>query len=389
MKALLAVLLFASTSAFAADSVHFERPTSWEQVRAKAKEQGKFLFLDAYTDWCYWCKVMDAKTFTDAKVIAFMEEKFVSAKVEMETGFGNDLRMKYRIHSFPEYLIFTPEGEFVYRISGYQTPADFIPQLENSLNPATQTKFPGISYPLDVGFPEFLRTAYGGKERVQKWPEQEKVVAWLDAQSAPTTEAPWTVLSRLSFGEKWNNWIIEHRAELTAKYGAEVDIRIQRLSMGRMTQAIEAGDNEALMAAIDLYPDTVTDPYKAEASADMRVKMAMSKKKWDYAVDILEVEYKLKNIDGGVVNNYSWQMYEECDETLALMGAIGAMKKVVEDDAAGSAEWDTYAALLFKVERYDQAETSARKAIDMAKEADEDATDTEELLEKIIAARGS
>ncbi|MGC6414302.1 MAG: DUF255 domain-containing protein, partial [Bacteroidia bacterium] len=32
----------------------------------KAVKEGKIILIDAYTDWCGWCKVMDKKTYTDA-----------------------------------------------------------------------------------------------------------------------------------------------------------------------------------------------------------------------------------------------------------------------------------------------------------------------------------
>jgi len=64
----------------------------------KAKAENKILLVDAYTDWCGWCKVMDRETYTNADVIAALNQDFVCVKfnpeVEMTHSFG-----KYNLKS--------------------------------------------------------------------------------------------------------------------------------------------------------------------------------------------------------------------------------------------------------------------------------------------------
>jgi uncharacterized protein YyaL (SSP411 family) len=35
---------------------------------AKAVKENKFIIVDVYTDWCYWCKVMDKKRMKTKKL---------------------------------------------------------------------------------------------------------------------------------------------------------------------------------------------------------------------------------------------------------------------------------------------------------------------------------
>jgi thioredoxin-related protein len=42
------------------------------------------IFVDVYTDWCGWCKVMDKQTFTDPEVIAYMNEHYYAVKFNAE-----------------------------------------------------------------------------------------------------------------------------------------------------------------------------------------------------------------------------------------------------------------------------------------------------------------
>ena len=58
----------------------------------KAKAENKILLVDAYTDWCSWCKVMDRETYTNAQVIAVLNNEFICVKfnpeVEKKHKFG-------------------------------------------------------------------------------------------------------------------------------------------------------------------------------------------------------------------------------------------------------------------------------------------------------------
>jgi thioredoxin-related protein len=55
------------------------------QEIAKTKDgKGKLIFIDCYTDWCGWCKVMDNKTFSDDFIAKLMNFYFISVKFNAE-----------------------------------------------------------------------------------------------------------------------------------------------------------------------------------------------------------------------------------------------------------------------------------------------------------------
>src|SRR3954470_16372167 len=47
---------------------------NWNQVQEKMKTQPKKVWVDIYTDWCGWCKKMDATTFTNKELIKYMNK---------------------------------------------------------------------------------------------------------------------------------------------------------------------------------------------------------------------------------------------------------------------------------------------------------------------------
>ncbi len=53
------------------------------ELNTKKKTQKK-IFIDVYTDWCGWCKKMDSGTFTDPKVIKYMNENYHAVKFDAE-----------------------------------------------------------------------------------------------------------------------------------------------------------------------------------------------------------------------------------------------------------------------------------------------------------------
>ena len=59
-----------------------------------------------YTDWCGYCKLMNKSTFTDKKVIAFLNENFVPILVNAEKQ--QDVAKNYNVSKFP-YTFFIAE----------------------------------------------------------------------------------------------------------------------------------------------------------------------------------------------------------------------------------------------------------------------------------------
>jgi|SRR6185436_12549160 len=58
--------------------------TVQEAVKATQK-QPKKMFVDVYTNWCGWCKKMDATTFEDPAIVDYMNKNYYAVKFNAET----------------------------------------------------------------------------------------------------------------------------------------------------------------------------------------------------------------------------------------------------------------------------------------------------------------
>jgi thioredoxin-related protein len=57
---------------------------TFEEAVEKSKIEKRKIFIDVYTNWCGWCKVMDKKTFNDPTVAKLLNEKFYPVKFNAE-----------------------------------------------------------------------------------------------------------------------------------------------------------------------------------------------------------------------------------------------------------------------------------------------------------------
>jgi thioredoxin-related protein len=56
----------------------------FEDAVAQNKKKPKKMFIDMYTDWCGWCKKMDASTFINPVIVEYMNENFYAVKFNAE-----------------------------------------------------------------------------------------------------------------------------------------------------------------------------------------------------------------------------------------------------------------------------------------------------------------
>lgn len=94
-----------------------------EEAKALAGSIGKLAFIEFYADWCGPCKWMDQTTFSNPKVSEYLNENFVSVKINIDDFDGYSAKEDYNVTSLPTMLIFNSKGSLVERIEETLAPS--------------------------------------------------------------------------------------------------------------------------------------------------------------------------------------------------------------------------------------------------------------------------
>lgn len=111
---------------------------TWTEAIQANKKKPKLIFVDVYTSWCGWCKVMDQKTFSDPDVAKYMSDNFYCVKFDAEQKEPIEynkhtfvFKPEYKSHelamsmlenqmSYPSFVFFNKKEQRIQIVKGYQ-----------------------------------------------------------------------------------------------------------------------------------------------------------------------------------------------------------------------------------------------------------------------------
>ncbi|MFN0048409.1 MAG: thioredoxin family protein [Cytophagales bacterium] len=103
---------------------------SFEQALKESQKDKKKVFIDVYTDWCGWCKKMDASTFSNEKVAVYLNKNFYSVKLDAESARTFEFRGKtiserelagqiFKVNSYPTTVYLDENFDILSPVPGY------------------------------------------------------------------------------------------------------------------------------------------------------------------------------------------------------------------------------------------------------------------------------
>jgi len=94
-----------------------------------AASHRKYSFIDVYTDWCTYCKMLDKTTLKADPVVNELGKHFVSIKFNAESEeqvlwkgkkvTKRDLAAQWGVEGFPTLLFLNPKGEIIGSFPSY------------------------------------------------------------------------------------------------------------------------------------------------------------------------------------------------------------------------------------------------------------------------------
>jgi len=103
-----------------------ETESDWEKVLQEATAGNKSVFVDVYTDWCGYCKMMDRDVFADSEVGSYFNGNFINVKLDAETDFGKGFAQQHGVTGYPTYLFVDRQGVLIDKIVGYVEKDKFV-----------------------------------------------------------------------------------------------------------------------------------------------------------------------------------------------------------------------------------------------------------------------
>jgi len=363
---------------------------TWEEAKAEAKKENKYIFVDVYTTWCGPCKKMSKYTFTDSSVGDFYNEHFINFKIDAEKGEGPSFASEFKVSAYPTLLYFNSNADVVSTTKGYRTPDQFLEEGRKLfVNKET----------LDKKLAEFEK---GNKDKAFL----SELVSLLNVMGMPNKKVQSAYLNSLSNDELLNeensklifkgadninsvfyDKMMEKRAEFEQLMGPEkVSNKIRNSAISGINAAIEQKDESIYKKSVNAI-EGIELENKDLLIFQMGIEFYKGVNDWksygNYATNYL-AKNDVQN--SNILNNVAWAFYQNINSKKQLkLAEEWVLKSIaIKSDYHNN---DTYAALLYKQGKVDEAYAAAEKAITIAKYSRKDYSSTTELMEKINKER--
>jgi thioredoxin-related protein len=371
--------------------IQFEYNTNWEKLKEKAKAENKHIFVDCFTTWCGPCTWMAENVFVKEEVGEFFNANYVNLKLQFDETENDSEDVKswydeakrfakdYGVRAYPTFLVFDPNGELVHKVVGGNQPDQFIQRFKDALVPEKQfitskKKFEEnpqnvesakqiFKLAADVYDFELANKAFNTileKSTQEELLQHDNIggIVVLALENPDSKAFDVIYNNQSAFSDFFKN---VYRADIN-------DFLAYILSKKEISPKVSNGEN----IDYDTLEKQLNTKYEkvnfSKTISSMKLSNYLQKKDWKTFVNEYDKIVKTNaNITAEELNEYAWQMFEECNDQEALKVALAWSKLAVERNEVGYIV-DTYANLLYKLGDTKNAILWQEKAVSITSE---------------------
>lgn len=438
-RTLLVVLSLVITVVNYAQGIEFEHGT-WAEVLEKAKQTNKPIFIDVFTTWCGPCKMMSSEVFPLAAVGSAYNKNFVCYKIDAEKGEGVNIAKEYEVNAYPTYLFIKADKSLIMKGVGRMDADKFISLSETVNDELTSSKpistwdkeyakkrkdtaflFAYIQKRTKLGikntelFDEYLTLLPNSKrsstEVIELYKKESRNLKVNSVAYKNLQVNAFAILPKLGYlsnsmmasaiynsfteakstkNEQLLQQVIEANTNLPAspetKQNEELYMEYYK-STNNIDKYVIHATKYCETSLMNISPDSIAKLDEVSAQTFEKSKSLYLSAIKDSAQIAELKEYMAhsnRNKYGEALNNVAWGFFEKVTDKKALENALAWSKRSLEINTKHYS-LDTYANLLYKLGRKEEAIAKETEALENAKSSKAKTKNYEDVLKKINA----
>ncbi|QHS58330.1 thioredoxin family protein [Chitinophaga agri] len=387
----------------------FEKLPNWQSVLEKAAKANKNIFIDFYATWCAPCQEMDASVYTAPTVRDYLSEHFLPVKIQMDQTKNDNpevqawykdavlLGKQYHVDAFPSFLFLSPKGDLLTMQFGFHNAADFLKVLEKA-NDLNNAYYPLLKQYQDGKLPDsaLLNLAIRTKELkadslarvlVSKYKNLYFDKLRIESQLTKNfTDLAFHFPTTIHESDKVVRYIYNHPQILDSAFrpGISKEYTSFFISRDYIMPLITAAEKRGK------EPDWKDIEYKVTKRYDSKTGKRLAfdhKLAWYYKQEDWEnvVKYEIekveeKGIENAVkastlqVNNLVYEViFKRSMNPAHLKKGLQFIEVIMKNNPHDDEVIDTYANVLYKIGRKEEAIQQEKRALSLAEEKKRDA----------------
>ncbi|MCP4459993.1 MAG: DUF255 domain-containing protein [Cytophagales bacterium] len=386
MKKLFLLLYLIPLASIAQVGIQFQS-LSWDEALAASKKSNKLIFIDAYTTWCGPCKALEKYTFTDASVGTLFNASFINVRFDMEQYPGLELAEKYEVNLYPTLLFVNGNGELIHRGCGAMEIEELLDLGSVALNgkqtlSALKGKYENGERSIEI-IDQYVQALQSACQNVDEFLSDyfEKV-----PNDSLSSEANWYVFSEYDFdiyGDRFQFFLENQKGFEANVEQKKVQDKIYDTFMMTYFKLTESEDFALFGVQSVIYMAEQNEfDRKEELLNFLNFGYGELSGNWELYSDAAIAIIKPESENPDLVLDVAWKFYLFVDDPDKLFKALSWTKIILEIEEPNPSNIDTYASLLFKIGRKEDAIKFEEQAFQLAESWGEDTQHFEYQLAK-------